>query len=159
MSGGRIILLCGLPGSGKSTLARRLEVERPAVRLNPDEWMADLGIDHFDEDFRERVEERFWRLTQELAKAGLTVVLDYGFWARSERDAKREWARAHGLAVELHVLDVPLDELVRPVEARDPVRDPHSVPLTRTHLESYLPSFSQADPAERALFDPPPRAS
>ena len=158
MPGGRIILLCGLPGSGKSTLARRLEVERPAVRLNPDEWMTDLAIDHFDEDFRGRIEERFWRLTQELAKAGLTVVLDHGFWARSERDAKREWARAHGLAVELHVLDVPIDELARRVEARDPVRDPHSVPLTRAHLDSYLPSFSLADPAERALFDPPPSA-
>ena len=158
MPGGRIILLCGLPGSGKSTLARRLEVERPAVRLNPDEWMTDLAIDHFDEDFRGRIEERFWRLTQELAKAGLTVVLDHGFWARSERDAKREWARAHGLAVELHVLDVPIDELARRVETRDPVRDPHSVPLTRAHLDSYLPSFSLADPAERALFDPPPSA-
>ena len=157
MSAGRIILLCGLPGSGKSTLSRRLEAQRPAVRLNPDEWMTDLGIDHFDEDFRGRIEERFWRLTQELAKAGLTVVLDYGFWARSERDAKREWARAHGLAVELHVLDVPLDELVRRVETRDPVRDLHSVPLTRSHLESYLPLFSLADPAERSLFDPPPR--
>jgi len=158
MSAGRIILLCGLPGSGKSTLSRRLEAQRPAVRLNPDEWMTDLGIAHFDEVFRERIEERFWRLTQQLTRAGLTAVLDYGFWARSERDAKREWARAHGLAVELHVLDVPIDELVRRVEVRDPGRDPHSVPLTRSHLESYLPFFSLPDPAERALFDPPPRA-
>lgn len=49
------------------------------MRLNPDECMTDLVIDHVDEGFRERIEERFWRLTQELAKAGLTVVLDDGF--------------------------------------------------------------------------------
>lgn len=47
-AGGRLILLCGLPGSGKTTPAERLERAVPAVRLCPDEWMSDLGIDLFD---------------------------------------------------------------------------------------------------------------
>lgn len=158
MATGRLILICGLPGSGKSTLARRLEAERPAVRLNPDEWMRDLAVDFFDHGFRARIEERFWQLAQTLTVAGLTVVLDYGFWARSERDAKRTWARAHDVAVELHVLDAPLDELVRRVEARDPATEPHVVPLTRAHLETYLPLFDLAGAEEQALYDPPPTA-
>lgn len=154
--GGRLILLSGLPGSGKSTLSRRLEADRPAIRLNPDEWMTDLALDHFDDLLRERIEARFWKLTQQLTLAGLTVVLDYGFWLRSERDAKRAWARAHGVAVELHVLDVPFDELVRRVEARDGVIEPYAVPLNRALLTSYLPAFDLPGPEEQALFDPLP---
>jgi predicted kinase len=37
-----LFLICGLPCSGKTTLARRLEVEHHAIRLTPDEWIAEL---------------------------------------------------------------------------------------------------------------------
>ena len=49
-----LIIFCGLPGSGKTTMARERERETGAVRLSTDEWMADLGIDYFDE-MRDRV--------------------------------------------------------------------------------------------------------
>ena len=52
---------------------------------------------------------------------GTSVVLEWGFWARSERDEKREAARALGVAVELRFLDAPYDELVRRVVARHAV--------------------------------------
>ncbi|MFE0150582.1 AAA family ATPase [Nonomuraea sp. NPDC059007] len=54
-----LIVLCGLPGSGKTTLARRLAAELPAVRLCPDEWLAKLGVDLYDEGARERLEGQF----------------------------------------------------------------------------------------------------
>jgi lincosamide nucleotidyltransferase A/C/D/E len=38
-------VVTGLPGSGKTTLGRTLATRHAAVRLNPDEWMARLGID------------------------------------------------------------------------------------------------------------------
>ena len=47
---GRLVLICGLPGAGKTTLAKRLEHELRAVRLCPDEWKHDLGIDYYDEE-------------------------------------------------------------------------------------------------------------
>ncbi len=52
----RLVLICGLPGSGKTTLASRLAAEMPAVRLSPDEWLADLAIDLWDEESRDRLE-------------------------------------------------------------------------------------------------------
>ena len=55
----RLVLICGLPGAGKTTLARELEVALPAVRLSGDEWMTDLGVDLFDQPFRDRLEARF----------------------------------------------------------------------------------------------------
>jgi adenylylsulfate kinase-like enzyme len=90
----RLVLLCGLPGSGKTTLAKRLEHEIPAVRLCPDEWMADLGIDLFDERTRDRLETRFWDHARELLRLGQTVILEFGFWPAlsAMRSASR---RAH----------------------------------------------------------------
>jgi predicted kinase len=45
----RLILLCGLPGSGKTTLAKELESRLHAVRFCPDEWLAALSLDLYDE--------------------------------------------------------------------------------------------------------------
>lgn len=42
-------LICGLPGSGKTTLAKQLEHDPPALRLAPDEWMARIVGDGYDE--------------------------------------------------------------------------------------------------------------
>ncbi|MCX4462362.1 ATP-binding protein (plasmid) [Streptomyces sp. NBC_01340] len=112
-----MILLCGLPGSGKTTLAGRLAGRIPVVRLCPDEWMAALGIDLFDERARDRLEGRLWEHARELLRLGRTVILEFGFWARCERDEKRAGARALGVWVELHCLAAPADELCRRLEA------------------------------------------
>ena len=106
-----LILLCGLPGSGKTTVAKQLATSVPAVRLCPDEWITDLEADLWDEQFRNRLESRFWGLAQELLTLRQNVILESGFWLRSDRDEKRMGAQALDATVELVVLDVPLDEL------------------------------------------------
>jgi predicted kinase len=144
-----LLLMCGLPGSGKTTLARQLAPRVPAVRLCPDEWMSDLAVDLFDEPLRERLETRFWLLARELLTLGQSVILESGFWLRADRDEKRTWARAHGIRVELYLLDPPFEELCRRVTTRT-----GGVPLTPAHLHGYRPFFQTPDAAERALFDP-----
>ena len=148
----RVILLCGLPGSGKTTLAKTLATTLPAIRLSPDEWMAALGVDLFDEPFRARLEAVFRQHTRALLAQGLTVVLENGFWTRAEREELLREGRALGAEVELRFLDVPIEELVRRLESRN--AQPGNVRITRSMLEEYAALFETPDAAELALFDP-----
>src|SRR2546430_6867321 len=134
----RLLLLCGLPAAGKTILARELADAYGAVRLNPDEWESALDVDPFDEGFQARLEAAFWELTQRLLVLGTSVVLEWGFWARSERDEKREAARRLGVAVELRFLDPPYEELVRRVVARQTAG---GIPITQSHMESHRRIF------------------
>lgn len=150
---GRLVMLCGLPGSGKTTLALRMTEARGAVRLCEDEWLTDLGIDLFDEGARTRLERCFWELTQQLLTLGQTVILESGFWTKAERDEKRHTARSLGAPVELHFLDVPVDELWRRIDRRNAS---WAVVIERADLDGWIPRFEPPDATEAALFDPPP---
>jgi predicted kinase len=150
-----------LPGSGKTTLAKQIAPELGAVRLSPDEWKHDLGIDYYDEPGRVRLEQRLWRLAQELLQLGQTVILENGFWDREERDELRLGARALGVAVELHHLDAPVEELWRRLDARNRLGLPGAAPIARGDLERWALQFEPPDAAELARFDAPagPRGS
>jgi len=100
----RLVLICGLPASGKSTLARQLAPKIPAIRLDKDGWATQLGADLWDDEFRVRLEHQLWVLTQDLLAQGQSVILEWGHWARVERDEKRLGARALGVGVELRYL-------------------------------------------------------
>jgi predicted kinase len=154
-SSARLVLICGLPASGKSTLARRLAAELPAIRLDTDSWVTQLGGDVWDDDFRVRVERLLWDLAQELLSRGQSVILEWGHWARVERDEKRLGARALGVEVELHYLSAPLDELVRRAERRTASGEWTATPMTREHFETWATIFQPPDEGEMQLFDDP----
>lgn len=99
-------LIHGYLGCGKTTFARRLESKHRAIRFSRDEWMAalygaDLSADRFAE-FAERVSgaiEGSWSRCLEL---NIDVVLDLGFWPRTQRDKVRHRVTALGAHHQLH---------------------------------------------------------
>lgn len=149
--GARLIVVCGLPGSGKTTFAKALETRLRAVRLSPDDWLDALSIDLYDEEKRAQVESLQWTLAQELLARGLIVVIEWGSWARSERDTLRLRARAVGAAVELHYLAAPADVLFARVQARSREQPP----INRDDISRWLDVFEEPTPEEIALFDEP----
>jgi len=151
----RLILICGLPASGKTTLARQLAAKVPAIRLDKDQWTTQLGHDVWDDEFRLLVEAQLWAFTQELLAQGQSVILEWGHWARLERDEKRLGARALGVGVELRYLDATLDELIERAERRTASGEWSAAPMTRAHFEEWATIFQPPDDEELLLFDEP----
>lgn len=149
----RLVLICGLPGSGKTTFAKHLAPGVRAVRFSPDEWKHDLDIDYYDERRRVRLEERLWRLGQELLALGQSVIFENGFWAREERDELRLAGRALGVTVQLHFLEVPVEELWRRLELRNAEAKAGAVPIQQADLVKWAAQFEAPDAVELALFD------
>ena len=146
-----LIIVCGLPGSGKTTHAKQVEAKLRAVRFSPDEWMNALEIDLYDSQMRERIEALQWTFAQHLLKLGQTVIIEWGTWARAERDALRTGARALGASVELHFLDTPIDVLY----ARIQRRNQESPPIPLEDLGKWAEAFDRPSADEMELFDAP----
>lgn len=136
-----LFLMVGLPGAGKTTLAKRLEAERPALRLTPDEWMVTLGFDGFDEAARARVETLQWRVAARALVLGTDVVLDFGFWSREERAEFRRRARSLGAEVAIRFLDVPPSVLRERLAERRASGSWATFPVTERQLDGYLALF------------------
>ena len=150
-AGPRLIIVCGLPGSGKTTLAKAIEGRLGAVRFSPDEWMADLSLDLYDEERRGKVEKLQWRLGQQLLALGQIVIIEWGTWGRSERDALRSGARALGAAAELHYVSAPEDVLLERIQGRRM----ESPPIERDMLRRWSEIFQAPTPEEMDLYDKP----
>ena len=148
-AGPRLIIVCGLPGSGKTTLAKQLEGKLHAIRLSPDEWLNALALDIYDEARREKIEALQWKFAQNLLALGLTVIIEWGTWARSERDTLRLVARGLGAAVELHYLTAPVDVLFERLQRRGR----ESPPIERDALARWAEIFQVPTAEEMALFD------
>jgi predicted kinase len=118
--------------------------------MSPDDWMEALGFNLWDTAARGRIEALQWQITRDLLVQGISVVIEWGTWARVERDALRLGARELGASVELRYLDVDLEKLWNRVSGRQ-MEDP---PMTRADLEQWFTQFEVPGRDEQALFDP-----
>ena len=134
----------------------------------PDEWMTASGIDPWDSSARSRIEAFQLDLTLDLLRRGRNVVIEWGVWAREERDTLRQAARSIGAAVELHYVMADIDELWRRIVARGlkgsgasrPIRRDEVRPIQRHELEEWFRIYEPPTDAEVADYDgydgPPP---
>lgn len=154
-----LTLMVGLPGAGKTTRAKELERETGAIRFTPDEWHLFLFGDDFHDprehalhDQRhDRVEELQWRLGKRLLAQGVSVILDFGFWAKEQREEKYREAQALGVEFSLCYVHAPLEELCRRLEARVQAgqKDVFQT-ITREDMEQWAALFQEPDEEELA---------
>jgi predicted kinase len=138
-----LFLICGLPGSGKTTLAKKIEAEHHALRLTPDEWMAQIVGDGYDEAKRAVVEKIQWEIAARVLSLGINAILDFGFWGRSERDDYRVRAKALGARTKVCFLNVSRDELLKRLEMRNATLPPDTFKVDEAQLDLWSSWFQQ----------------
>lgn len=148
-------LMVGLPCSGKTSRAQKLETERSALRLTPDEWQLRLfgqDAEAPEHDARHGViEALLWELASRALGLGTNVILDFGFWTREEREDYRWRAKQLGASSEVHFLDVPADELLRRLMRRNEQPSPMDFQISEAMMKPWIASFQKptADELER----------
>jgi predicted kinase len=145
-------LMVGLPCSGKTMLARKLERELPALRLTPDEWQIRLfGQDAEEPEHDARhslIEAMLWNIASRALELGTNVILDFGFWAREEREDYRSRAKQLGASSEVHYLDVSEDELLRRLGERNSRPSQESFLISEKAMRQWIAFFQKPTPDE-----------
>ena len=111
--------------------------------------MTALSINLHAAEQRAKIEALQWELAKRLLSLRQNVVIEWGAWGKSERDAFRIEARGLGARVELYYLSAPLEELFARIQQRN-MEDP---PIEWAEVQKWAEIFEAPDPAEMALFD------
>lgn len=94
-------LVHGFIGSGKTTFSKKLESEIGAIRFSPDEWIIkEHGRNPpkklFD-SIEKETKEKILACAKTALSEGKDVILDFGFWKKSERDAYKKIGKDLGV--------------------------------------------------------------
>lgn len=150
-------LLCGLPGSGKTTRARELEAAGRGVLLNADSWVWQLYPDDAEAAARDErkslVEHLQWELAERLLAQRVSVILDWGVWARAERDHYRARARDLGAVVQTVFLDASIETLHERLARRNRSLPPGTFVISAEELDDWAARFEAPTPDEDRTLD------
>ena len=118
----KLILLCGKICSGKTTYCNRLRERERAVLLSCDEvesrlFHQSLGDRH--DAVAADIKGYLRQKAAEIAAAGCSVVLDWGFWTRAERADISRFFQDQGVPYEWHYIAVSPEAWQRNIAARN----------------------------------------
>ncbi len=138
-----VFLLCGLPGSGKTTYAKELE-KIGVIRLSLDEELFKLFGRQFSPDQYTELEAKTKRYLLEQLDVCLndhkSVVLDWGFWRKDEREEIKTFVSNKGGKAKLVYFKRSLDVFAKGIENRN-LYDNHKITIEM--LKKFVTQFEE----------------
>lgn len=137
-----IYLICGFIGAGKTTFAKKLEERTGAVRITKDEWSIRLiGNDPTMDKYAEW-DSKIIGLSRDfvfyLAEKGIDVIMDEGFWAKSERDEMKKKIGKLGAKCVLYYVECPIEVARKRVVGRNENLAKDTFEISDELFDSYL---------------------
>lgn len=156
----KIILLCGKVCSGKSHYANHIKEKYNAVILSCDELMLELFEEQLGEHHNmisNKVKNYLYQLADQIVLANTNVILDFGFWTRSERQSIKQYFAEKGIETELHYIRVQPEVWLFNIEKRNGSRHDSKVKsyyIDQNMKQLFSERFEEPDHGEiDILFD------
>ncbi len=135
-------ILCGFIGSGKTTFAKKLEKDTGAVRITKDEWMVKIfGNTPVKDKFHE-YDGKVTVLSREIAlqflRHGVDIILDEGFWVKSQRDEIKKSIEKIGASAVLYYVQCPMDVMKKRTLERSRNPDKNSFEISEKMFDNYV---------------------
>jgi predicted kinase len=154
-------LISGLPCSGKTTYSSTLREKVGGVLITLDQWLittygryriVEVGQ---DEHVRRVVacRELIWSVAAEFLRRDVDVILDDGFFLRSDRSRYFRMAGEVDAQSWIHAVSVPMSTLRARIEARNAQLPKYNFWIDPELLESFVAQYEtpQADEADRIV--------
>jgi len=136
-------VICGFIGAGKTTFARKLEKETKAIRITKDEWIikifgnkitSDKNFERYDKNITELATD----IAFEILKSGGDVIIDEGFWVKSQRDDIKKKILNIGAKPMLYYVECSVEKMRERVVNRSKTPPLDSFEINEEMFDKYL---------------------
>jgi predicted kinase len=118
----KVIILCGKIACGKTYYGNYLREKLRGIILSVDDLMLALsdhclGDNH--DDIANRCEQYFYKLAESMILQGINVIIDFGYWKKSERQEARTFFQKRNIPMELHYVSINEEKRLNQLEERN----------------------------------------
>lgn len=150
-----IHIIHGFICSGKTTFAEKLAKEKNAIIFSFDEWMVKIfGPKHSDlEGFKygSKIQDLISSVYRRILELGIDVILDDGFWLRSDRDRIRRYAIENGFDCILYSINCPEKILIQRLRNRNARQSDDSVYISESKFMNSKQHFEPLGQDEESI--------
>lgn len=146
-------VICGFIGAGKTTFARKLEKETGAIRVTKDEWIIKIfgnkiTLDNNFEVYDKNITKLATDIAFKILKAGKDVIIDEGFWVKSQRDDIKKKILQVGAKPIFYYVESSVDKMKERViyRSKNPTKD--SFEISEEMFNGYLKYWQAPDESE-----------